>query len=223
MDMNLKQAQTNMLGQQIRAWHTVDKQALDLMANILRTNFVPPKYTNLAYSDSEIPLGNFDLGEYMLAPKIIGRMLQEIIKLKSLDCVLEIGTGSGYFTALLQQVAHKVVTIDISYDMYALAQANFANNNLPQIEQLHGNAIGSIPSSLSFDCIVLTGSVEIVPEAIFTKIKPRGSVLAFVGKKPITRACLFTKTENGTWHKQDLFDTYISPLLQFPALEKFKF
>src|SRR5512137_512903 len=90
-------ARFNMVEQQIRPWDVLDPDVLDLIATVKREEFVPPAYRNLAFADLEIPLGD---GQAMWSPKLEARVLQEL-RVKRGESMLEIGTGSGYFAALL--------------------------------------------------------------------------------------------------------------------------
>src|ERR1700751_1280529 len=101
--MNFEQARFNMVEQQIRTWEVLDQDVLDLLYVVPREEFVPPQHRALAFSDLQIPLdtgGKATTGERMWEPKLEARVLQELDVHRS-DRVLEVGTGSGYFTALL--------------------------------------------------------------------------------------------------------------------------
>src|SRR5450759_4427926 len=101
--IDLERARFNMVEQQIRPWDVLDQEVLDLLFAVRREDFAPAQYRSLAFVDMEIPLGH---GEKMLAPKLEARMLQALA-VKPDDRVLEVGTGSGYMTALLaKRVAH---------------------------------------------------------------------------------------------------------------------
>ena len=89
--MNIEQARFNMIEQQIRPWDVLDIDVLELLNVVKREDFVPAAYKNLAFIDTEIPLGG---GESMFTPKLEARILQEVT-LKKHENVLEIGTGSG--------------------------------------------------------------------------------------------------------------------------------
>ena len=96
-----EQARLNMIEQQIRTWEVLDVRVLDLLSAVRREEFVPPAYRTLAFADLELPLRN---GFRMWTPKMEARVLQELM-VQSTDRVLEIGTGSGYLTALLASEA----------------------------------------------------------------------------------------------------------------------
>ena len=107
--MELEQARYNMIEQQIRPWDVLDQNVLDLLEQLPRENFVPAAYRELAYADIIIPL---DHGQVMMQPKLEARMLQSL-QLHPTDRILEIGTGSGYVTALLAKAGNEVLSIDI--------------------------------------------------------------------------------------------------------------
>ena len=107
--MNLEQARANMVEQQIRPWEVIDQDVLDLLYVVPREDFVPPADRNLAFADMEIPIGE---GECMWAPKVEARALQALAVQRS-DNVLEVGTGSGYLTALLAHRGAQVRSVEI--------------------------------------------------------------------------------------------------------------
>jgi len=99
-----------MVEQQIRTWEVLDQDVLDLLYLVPREEFVPPQHRSLAFSDIHIPLGE---GERMWEPKMEARVLQELTVRKSTDRVLEVGTGSGYLTALLAHRAAHVYSVEV--------------------------------------------------------------------------------------------------------------
>src|SRR6266849_2701568 len=113
--MDLEQARMNMVEQQIRTWEVLDQDVLDLLYVVPREEFVPPQHRGLAFSDMQIPL-NVDAtagsGERMWEPKLEARVLQELDVRRS-DRVLEVGTGSGYLTALLAHRAAQVYSVEL--------------------------------------------------------------------------------------------------------------
>src|SRR5512134_2530440 len=106
--MNVEQARFNMVEQQIRPWEVLDQGVLNLLFELRREEFVPQQHRALAFVDMEIPLGH---GEVTLAPKLEARMVQEV-GVRPTDRVLEVGTGSGYMTALLARLGGQVVSVE---------------------------------------------------------------------------------------------------------------
>src|ERR1700690_2103748 len=106
--MDIEHARYNMVEQQIRPWEVLDQDVLELLLKVKREEFVPAAYRSLAFVDMEIPLGH---AEQMWSPKLEARALQEL-QLKHTDKVLEVGTGSGYLTALLASLSAQVHSVD---------------------------------------------------------------------------------------------------------------
>lgn len=115
--MSFDAAREQMIQQQLRTWEVLDQDVLDVFESIPRERFVPAGYESLAYADIELPLGQ---GDYMLAPKVAGRILQALT-IEPADQVLEVGTGSGYLTAGLAARARSVRSLEIRTDLAAQA------------------------------------------------------------------------------------------------------
>src|SRR5438045_7587082 len=120
LPMDLEQARTNMVEQQIRTWEVLDQDVLDLLYVVPREEFVPQKHRALAFSDLQLPL---EEGERMWEPKLEARVLQELDLHKS-DRVLEVGTGSGYLTALLAHRAAPVHSVEHKPSLAAARRGN---------------------------------------------------------------------------------------------------
>src|SRR3954454_9984449 len=118
--MNPEQARSNMVEQQIRTWEVLDQDVLDLLYIVPREEFVPPQHRALAFSDLQVPLGE---SERMWEPKLEARALQELAVHKT-DRVREVGTGSGYFTALLAHRAARVHSVEVKPALAELGRRN---------------------------------------------------------------------------------------------------
>ena len=118
--MNLEQARFNMIEQQIRPWNVSDTEVLRLLSLVKREDFVPLAYQALAFVEQETPLG---YGQCMLSPCSEARMLQDAAVHKH-EKVLEIGTGSGYMTALLAHRAQQVLSLEINPELIKMADAS---------------------------------------------------------------------------------------------------
>jgi len=124
--IDVERARFNMVEQQIRTWEVLDQEVLDLLFAMRREEFVPRQYRSLAFVDMEIPLAEHaTAGEKMLAPKLEARMLQELPS-KRPNRVLEVGTGSGYMTALLAKRGAHVYSVEIDPQFSAQAAAKLS-------------------------------------------------------------------------------------------------
>ena len=125
-------ARFNMIEQQIRPWDVLDAKVLALLGEVKREDFVPEAYQPVALADLEVPLGKGE-GQCMLAPKVEARLLQDLA-LQPGDSVLEIGTGSGYLTALMARQCASVVSLEIDPAMAQQARANLQAAGVQNVE-----------------------------------------------------------------------------------------
>ena len=216
--MDLEQARFNMVEQQIRPWDVLDPVVLDLLFTVRREDYVPAAYRNLAFADLEVPLGH---GEAMWMPKLEARALQEL-GLATGESVLEIGTGSGYLTALLASVASRVTSVEIVESFARDARAKLAAAGFTNVEVEVGDGARGWGGA-SFDAIVLTGSTPVLHEAFCKQLKPGGRVFAIIGDAPAMTAKLSRWAAPGACVVTPLFETVVKPLANAPAPARFEF
>ena len=221
--MNLEQARTNMVEQQIRTWEVLDQDVLDLLYVVPREQFVPEKHRALAFSDMEIPIGE---GERMWQPKMEARVLQEL-SIKRTDRVLEVGTGSGYFAALVSHRASHVFSVELKPALAQFGRANLARHGAENITLETGDAARGWPGHAPYDVVVLTGSTPILPRGLVEQLAPGGRLFAVVGEPPAMTARLGVRSAAapapGAWHSTDLFETVIAPLVNAERPPRFRF
>jgi protein-L-isoaspartate(D-aspartate) O-methyltransferase len=217
--MEVEQARFNMIEGQIRTWDVLDQRVLDALAAVKREEFVPAQYRSLAFADMELPLGH---GEVMLEPKLEARMVQELA-LKPTDRVLEVGTGSGYVTALLAQLAGQVYSVELHGDLTQRAAERLVTCGIENVSLETGDAGRGWPRHAPYDAILLTGSVPVLPGQFKGELAPEGRLLAVVGDPPIMTATLWTRVAPGTYSCAGLFETNIAPLRHVPQPERFVF
>lgn len=205
-----------MLGQQIRAWEVLDERVLRALEQTPRERFVPEGYRDLAFADTEIPLAH---GQWMLAPKIEGRVLQAL-QIEPIDEVLEIGTGTGFLTAALARLARHVVSVDIFPDFIDGARANLAAENLRNVELRTADAL-SLELPERFDAIALTASVPVLDDSFVRMLRPNGRLFVVVGRSPVMDARLITRNANGDSTSESLFETVLTPLVNAERPEPF--
>jgi protein-L-isoaspartate(D-aspartate) O-methyltransferase len=217
--MDFERARFNMVEQQIRPWEVLDPQVLELLRRLHREDFVPAAYRVLAFADLESPLGK---GEKMLQPKLEARMLQEIA-LKPDEAVLEVGTGSGYMTALLASFSRHVYSVEIIPEFSAAAERTLRAHALHNVTLEVGDAARGWERHAPYDAIVLTGSVPLLPPVFQASLKPGGRLIAVVGEPPVMEAKLITCVAASTCRSESLFETCIPPLRNARQPERFVF
>ncbi len=216
-ELNFVQARTNMVEQQIRPWNVVDQRVLDVISLVPREAFVPEPYRNLAYAEVNIELGH---GQVMMTPAIEGRLLQAA-RVNADDKILEIGTGSGYFTALLANMGGHVYSVEIFADLQRQAARHLEEQGIDNVSLEEGDGAQGWNRYAPYDVIVVTGSLPVLPEAFQKSLAPGGRLVAIVGESPAMEARLVTRSDNGEFHNEYLFNTEIPPLLNAPRPHRF--
>ena len=217
--MNFELARSNMVEQQIRTWEVLDQEVLDLLYAVPREDFVPAACRTLAFADLEIPIGE---GEKMMAPKVEARIVQELA-LRKTDRVLEVGTGSGYLTALLAQRAAQVHSLEIRPALAAFGRANLERHGADNVTLEIGDGARGDAKSAPYDAIVLTGSTPVLPRALLEQLAPGARLFAVVGEPPVMVARLVTCTAPGAYRTAELFDTLLAPLANAEHAPRFRF
>jgi protein-L-isoaspartate(D-aspartate) O-methyltransferase len=217
MAMNFEQARLNMVENQVRPWEVLEYSVLDTLKTIRREDFVAPAHRNVAFADMNIPLGH---DEVMMKPVIEGRVLQAVA-LNKTDEVLEIGTGSGYLTACLANLAGKVTSIDMHADFVEAAKqrlsaAGVANATLEVAEAVNGYTPAGV-----FDVVVVTGAVHAVPEKFVRWLKPGGRMFVVRGDSPAQTAVLLTHEGEGRYREESLFETDLPYLAHAAPVKRF--
>lgn len=217
--MDPEHARFNMVESQIRTWEVLDQSVLDLLLEIKREEFVPEKHRALAFADVEIPLGH---GEVMLAPKFEARMIQEA-GIRKTDKILEIGTGSGYMTALAARLGGQVLSVERIADFVPAAARKLAGHNIENVQLVVGDAAEGWPAQAPYDVIVLTGSVPLLSDAFRNQLAIGGRLLAVVGEAPVMTLTRVTRISEHAFNSVGLLETCIPPLRNVKQPERFVF
>lgn len=216
---NVEQARYHMIEQQIRPWNVSDPAVLDLLASVKREDFVPLAQKSLAFVDMAIALPG---GQSMLPPRVQARLLQDAA-VQPTDKVLEIGTGSGYMTALLAHQAQRVVSLEINPEIVDMARDNLQRAGIHNVEVRQADGSKGTPAEAPFDVILLSGSVAEVPQSLLNLLKVGGRLVAIVGEEPIMHAQVITRTSETNFTSVDKWDDNAPRLLNFPQPSAFKF
>ena len=217
--MNVEQARFNMVEQQIRTWEVLDPQVLDLLFQVKREEFVPPEHRNLAFADLEVPIGH---GEAMMQPKVEARIVQELA-VQPHEAVYEVGTGSGYLTALLARRARHVTSVEIHGDLKARAQSSLNGAGIANVTLLEGDGARAPLAESAFDVIVLTGSTPVLPQAFLDRLSLGGRIFAVLGDPPVMKAVVVRHPAQGAFQHNELFETLLKPLVNAAQPPRFRF
>lgn len=217
--MNIEQTRSNMVAQQIRTWYVLDDNVLDLLYKVKREEFVPAENKEMAFVDMEIPLG---YGQVMLTPKMEARILQEL-HIKKTDKILEVGSGSGYMTALLADWGAHVYSVEIIPELKTMAENNLKAHNITNVTIEQGDAARGWAKHEPYDVIVLTASTPVLPDAFKNSLNPGGRLFVITGEDPVMEAVLVTCTAPGEFTTTTLFETCTTALVNAQQPTRFSF
>jgi protein-L-isoaspartate(D-aspartate) O-methyltransferase len=215
MSLDFERARFNMVECQVRTWEVLDQRVLDVLRQVRREDFVPARYRKLAFADVQIPL---ELGEVMMKPVVEGRMLQALA-LAPEQCVLEVGTGSGFVTTCLAQLAREVVSVEQHAALAERARGRIAATGAANVRIEVGDAVLKFDPNRQFDAVCVTGAVATVPERFKRWLRVGGRMFVIRGEAPAMEAVLITRLEDDQFQEQSLFETDL-PYLAHAAPRK---
>ncbi len=217
--MDFNQAKRNMIDSQLRTWDVIDQQVLDTFLLIDRQEFTPKKYEKICYGDVEIPIG---AGQVMLTPKLAGRLVQEL-EIVSSDKILEIGTGTGYITAILSYLGEEVNSVEINRDLHFLSQKVLSKYSRGNIKLRLGDGLDGSSDSVTYDAILLTGSLPVLTDSLKYRLAIGGRLLGVIGDPPIMSATLITRRTEVDFEENKVFETSIPSLKEQNKKPVFQF
>jgi protein-L-isoaspartate(D-aspartate) O-methyltransferase len=218
MSMNVEDARTQMVNQQVRAWDVLDPAVLSVLAQVPREQFVPPRFRNLAFADTGIPLGD---GQFMLTPQVEGRLLQALA-IRGTDRVLEVGTGSGFLTACLARLGSRVTSLEILPELADTARRNLRGVATWNAEVRTEDVFQYRPAE-PWDVIAVTGSVPQPDDRFQHWLAEGGRLFIVVGQDPLMQARLVTRQGPEQWTTTTLFETSVPALINATPPSKFRF
>ncbi|MBC3809375.1 protein-L-isoaspartate O-methyltransferase [Undibacterium seohonense] len=214
--MNIEQARFNMIEQQIRPTNVSAPEVLALLETVKRENFFPQEQKSLAFFDTNLPLVS---GILSLTPKLEARIVQEVAAKKT-DTVLVVGADSGYLAALLAHQARHVTVMEAVAEVKNLAQENIAKNGITNVDVQWGDALKN-SNFATFDVIVVTGSLESVPQNLQEQLNVGGRLFVVCGKAPVMTAQLVSRESELFFNTKQLFETSVPALSQMEPVSTF--
>jgi protein-L-isoaspartate(D-aspartate) O-methyltransferase len=205
-------ARRTMVDRQVRPADVTAAEVLAAMGEVPRELFVPRARRALAYSDADIEIvapSPERPARYLIEPAILARLIQ-LAGVEAGDIVLDIGTGTGYGAAILGRLASAVLALEPDPALAALATEALIDLGVDNAAVVSGAVENGYPSAGPYDVILLEGSVESVPPALFDQLKTGGRLVAVIGTGPAGMATLYRK--NGNVAGRPAFNAPIPPL-----------
>jgi len=201
--MDFQEARRNMIESQVRTWEVLDDRVLGALDRLPRHEFVPDESREWAYIDYQIPLG---IGEYMLSPVVEARLVQEL-QLSPGDKVLEVGTGSGYVTALLAELAAEVWSVEVTPGFKVEAEQRLSGMGYDNVRIEVGDGSHGWERQAPYDAILVTGSMPFLPDAFKEQLNQGGRLVAILDREsPIQEAVRLTRMGEDAFREESLFE-----------------
>ena len=198
------------LGEELREKGITDKNILSAIKKVPRELFVNKPSSQLAYENMSLPV---ECGQTISQPYVVAYMI-DCLKLKKTDKVLEIGTGTGYQTAIISHLCQKIYTIEIFDKLFHQAKKNINKLKIKNVIHKHDNGINGWGEEILFDAIIISAASEEIPSKVLKNLKNYG-ILIIPKKFPFDnqKLILIKKTGKNSYNQKELFDVKFVPLL----------
>ncbi|HUW98165.1 MAG TPA: protein-L-isoaspartate O-methyltransferase [Acidiferrobacter sp.] len=209
-----------MVAQQIRPCDVPDERLLERLREVPREDFVPADFRASAFADMTIPLGR---GQIMFSPMLEGRLVQSLAPTEN-DRVLEIGTGTGYLTAVLAGLVRSVYSVEIVPEFKLRAARNLNALALSNVALEVGDGARGWPRHGPYDAILVSGALPLGPVPAFREsLAVGGRLVVIVGESPAMEVRVITREDADHFSERSLFETSVPVLMNAPEPDRFHF
>ncbi|WP_395820441.1 protein-L-isoaspartate O-methyltransferase [Devosia sp.] len=216
--VDFERARKIMVDNQLRTSNVTDRRVLAAMLSVPREQFVPADRKVLAYIDDAHDLGH---GRSLAAPAPFAKLLQ-LAEIESGDAVLDVGAGLGYSTAVLAQLAHEVIGVEVDAGLAAEAKKSLAAAGVSNADIVVGSFDSLAPGARSFDVIVLEGAVDMVPPGLFSLLAEGGRLVALIQRGAAAVANVYVKSGDAVNARAE-FNASLPPLQSVQSADVFVF
>jgi protein-L-isoaspartate(D-aspartate) O-methyltransferase len=218
LHMQTEFARGQMITQQIRAWDVLDARVLEAMQRTPREAFVPERFAGVAFADTDIPLRD---GQHMLAPKIVGRLLQALDPQPGMRALV-VGCGTGFVPACVSAMGASVRAIEIDPTLTAAASANLKRTGFGQVEVVTGDTF-NLDFGKDYAVIAVCGALPLYDDRFARALGVGGRLFVIVGESQPQEALLVTRSAEQKWDTTGLFETRVDALDHAARPEQFQF
>ena len=194
----------------IRSKGVVDNNVLKALETVNREQFLKGLFAQRAYEDTPLPI---DCGQTISQPSIVGLMTQAL-RITNRDKILEIGTGSGYQTAILSKLARRIYSVERFKPLYKEARAIFRKLQLNNITSVWGDGSQGVVEQQPFDRIIVTAAAEDPPPTLLNQLKIGGIMVIPVGQSDEIQKLIRVERTEKNFKYEDLCDVRFVPLLE---------
>ena len=213
----------NMVESQVRPSDVTDRRIIKAMLDVPRERFVPPLLASMAYMDEPVPFDavNGESGRYLPAPRTFAKLVQ-LAEIGPDATVLDVGCATGYSTAVLAQLAKRVVAVESDKTFAEQARRLLEEMGVGNVAVVEGRLTGGVPAQGPYDAIVLNGAVAEITPALLEQLKDGGLLAAILVDGPFSRAQVWRRGGK-TFDARPAFDASAGVLPGFERPAAFVF
>ena len=189
--------------------NALDPEVMAAMEKVPRNEFVPKSYYDAAFDNGPLPIGH---GQTISQPYIVA-LMTDLLELKADDIVLEVGTGSGYQTAILSQLCKQVYTVEYVAALADMANARLQKLGYDNIRSMTCNGYDGWPEHAPYDGIIVTAAASHIPKPLIEQLKPGGRLVIPVGRPHLYQELtLVEKDKDGGLNIREVLGVAFVPL-----------
>lgn len=207
--INYKIAKKKMVDDQIRGRGITNISVINAFSEIDRHLFVRQENLNQSYDDNALPIG---FGQTISQPYMVAIMTELLSSAKD-EIILEIGTGSGYQTAILSKICKFVISIEKSSELVKIAKDNLQKTDIKNISVMHADGTLGWKDNAPYDGIIVAAGSETIPKSLISQLKPGGRMIIPIGENGNHRLKLILKEEAENYTEKDIIDCRFVPLI----------
>ena len=188
---------------------SLDDRVIEVLGAVPRHEFVPSELRQFAYIDQPLPIG---YGKTISQPFIVA-LMTDLLQIQPSDRILEVGTGLGYHTAILANLAEAVYSVEIIEELARDASSRLQNQGYRNIEMQVRDGSFGWPDHAPFDKVLVTAAPELIPSSLLNQLKASGKMVVPAGLEDAQQLILVEKDESGTCHTRDILAVRFAPLV----------
>src|SRR5580693_8849620 len=197
MTLDLNEARARMVADQLEQRGISDQRVLEAMRDVPRDRFVPAEFADHAYDDGPLPIGS----EQTISQPYMVALMSEVAMLKGGERVLEVGTGSGYQTAILARLAAEVYSVEFIDGLHDRARAILTAMGLTNVHLASGDGSEGFPAAAPYDAIIVTAAMPGIARPLLDQLAPAGRLIAPIGEDELQTLVRISR-QNGAWREE---------------------
>ncbi len=197
MTLDLNEARERMVADQLEQRGIADERVLAAMRSVPRDRFVPAEFADHAYDDGPLPIGS----QQTISQPYMVALMSEVAVLRGTERVLEVGTGSGYQTAILARLVAEVYSIEFIASLHDRARAILSAMGVANVHLLTGDGSDGCAEAAPFDVIIVTAAMPGIARPLLDQLTPTGRLIAPIGEDELQTLVRISRRD-GAWREE---------------------